>query len=222
MENIIRQCKELYSIAFSEDGAFCDMLFSLFSKDLRYITEAKQVVCMAFCIDVFTEDKKGKYIYAVATHPNFRNKGYMSRLFEKIEKEFKKDYFFLCLHPASENLIELYRKKGFALNLCKSITGVAEKPCILITNESQLKEVLKKVLPKNSIEYSENYLKLLLLYTAVYCDSKENPTKLFIEQKNGEVLECFSKQNLKTSCRSMSKPLKDINIDNYYFAVTLE
>ncbi len=222
MNSIIKQCRKLYNTAFGDDGVFGDMLFSLFSKDLRYITEDGKVVCMAFCIDVFAKEKKGKYLYAVTTNKEFRNKGYMSRLFENIEEEFKGDYAFLCLHPASQKLIELYRKKGFALNLVSSTMKTNKKPLVLIENEKELKVVLKKVLHENSIRYSEEYLKLLLLYTNAFCDNKENPTSVCIEQKNGEVLEYFCKENSAIAFTSMSKPLEDFNIDNYYFAITLE
>ena len=221
MDNVFQQCRELYNAAFGDDGSFGDMLFGLFSKDLRYITE-ERVICMAFCIDVFADGKKGKYLYGVATDENYRSKGYMSRLFSKIEDEFKEEYDFLCLHPASESLIKLYNKKGFALNLSKSVTEPDCKPLILIENEKELKAVLLKVLPENSITYSEDYLKLLLLYANAFCDNKDNPKKLCIEQKNGGILEYFCKENTKTAFNSMSKPLKNININNSYFAITLE
>ena len=221
MNSIFKQCRELYNTAFGDDGAFADMLFSLFSKDLRYITENGKLVCMAFCIDVFAQNKKGKYLYAVATDKNFRNKGYMSRLFKNIEEEFSGEYDFLCLHPANESLIELYKNKGFTLNLIGGIIKSKEQPLILIENEQELKGVLKKVLPEESIEFSEEYLKLLLLYARAFCDSKETPTKLCIKQNNGEVLAYFNNETTK-AFKSMSKPLKDINLENYCLAITLE
>ena len=222
MDSVLKQCRELYNTAFGDDGAFADMLFSSFSKDLRYITENGKLVCMAFCIDVFVKDKKGKYLYAVATDNEYRNKGYMSRLFEKIEEEFKAEYDFLCLHPANEGLIELYKKKGFSLNLLGGKLNKSEKPCVLIDNEIKLNKALRCVLPSESINYSNEYLKLLLLYSNVYYDSQENPNKVYIEEKNGKPLGCFCKDMQEKNFTSMSKPLKDFNLDNYYLAITLE
>lgn len=222
MDSVLKQCRVLYNKTFGDDGAFADMLFSSFSKDLRYITENGKLVCMAFCIDVFAQNKKGKYLYAVATSREYRNKGYMSRLFKIIEEEFKAEYDFLCLHPASKDLIELYKKKGFSLNLLGGKSVVVTKPDVLIKNEKELNRVLNNVLLEKSIKYSEEYLSLLLMYANVYCDSKEEPKTVYIEDKNGNFLNCFYKENPLTEFTSMSKPLKAFNLDNYYLAITLE
>ena len=47
-----------------------------------------RIFCIKF-IEYIVKDKKGKYLYAVATDNEYRNKGYMSRLFKIIEEEFK-------------------------------------------------------------------------------------------------------------------------------------
>ena len=54
------------------------------------------------------------YVYGVCTHPDYRNKGLMKKLFhftEKIAKERNIDYLFLV--PAEEELFDAYSKFGF-------------------------------------------------------------------------------------------------------------
>ena len=54
------------------------------------------------------------YVYGVCTHPDYRNKGLMKKLFhftEKLVKERNIDYLFLV--PAEEYLFDVYSKFGF-------------------------------------------------------------------------------------------------------------
>lgn len=221
MKRTLKQCKEIYTLAFFDDSSFKDALFDTYFADCRYIKQRGKVVCMAFCIDVFAKGKKGKYLYAVATHPKYRNKGYMSKLFGLIEEEFKADYDFLCLHPASEELAGLYEKKGFRKNLTNNTIELNEKPSVLLDNASDLKRVREKLLSKNSIEYSEEYLSLLLLYCNALCDDIDNPTKLCIEQFDGKKVESLCKGDFCGVYSSMSKSLNSNTLDGYYFGITL-
>lgn len=74
---------------------------------------------------------------------------------------------------------------------------------------------------EKSIEYSEEYLKLLLLYCNAFCDDIQNPTTLYIEQQ-GIPVEYICKENSEYVYSSMSKPLSNIKLDNYYFGIALE
>jgi len=57
---------------------------------------------------------RGRYIYAVATHPHFRRRGYAGAMLEfarQLTEQRGDD--FTCLHPASSSLYGFYRKLGF-------------------------------------------------------------------------------------------------------------
>jgi len=50
------------------------------------------------------------YIFAAATHPNHRKKGYMSALLDTLSDE---KYDILILRPADDSLVTFYEKAGY-------------------------------------------------------------------------------------------------------------
>lgn len=73
-----------------------------------------QLVSMLFLIDCSYCGKKGAYIYAVCTLPEYRRKGISSSL---IEYSKLLDYDFLWLIPANESLFNFYSGFGFEIKL---------------------------------------------------------------------------------------------------------
>lgn len=57
---------------------------------------------------------QGVYLSGLATHPDYRNQGIMSRLMERMEERCRKaGYAFTFLIPANEGLIRYYRDRGY-------------------------------------------------------------------------------------------------------------
>lgn len=194
-DNIINQCKRLYIDAFHDDEQFTDLLFDLFyESSCKYLLEDGVIFSMLFAMDISLDGMKGKYIYAVATDEKYRGKGYMRRLFDKITAEFKKDYDFLCLKPMSESLFDYYSRLGFVRGFKKSVADFSEAnivpPLTFLDNTKDIKNVRKAILSENYVEYTEDFLKLLLSYCDMLTDSIENPTVFAVREKlSGKVKE---------------------------------
>ncbi len=61
---------------------------------------------------------KSAYCFAVCTHPLYRNRGFMTKLFSFIKSELrKKNTDILFLVPETESLFGLYEKNGFTENI---------------------------------------------------------------------------------------------------------
>ena len=110
------QIISLWRSVFSEDSRE-DVLFFLDecknAECLGYFEE-NQLVSMLFLVDCCYSDLKGKYVYAVCTNQEFRNKGYSSCLINEAKKH-KND--FLWLIPAHDSLFDFYAKFGFETKL---------------------------------------------------------------------------------------------------------
>lgn len=96
-----------YTSVFLESSAFRpeDTVLSLDSGGLA---------AMLFLLPVSLEGMSGRYVYAVATHPEFRGKGHagvMLELAQRLTEGHGED--FTCLHPASDSLYGFYRRFGF-------------------------------------------------------------------------------------------------------------
>ncbi len=105
----ISECKEIYLSAFEDDGAFCNSLFEICKDNIEYIDEDGKVVSFLFSLPCEIEGKKAKYIFAAATKKEQRGNGYMSGLLERVKEKEN----LLFLRPATEKLIEFYKKAGF-------------------------------------------------------------------------------------------------------------
>lgn len=80
---------------------------------LGYLEE-ERLVSMLFLIDCIYSELKGKYVYAVCTHKDFRCRGYSSMLINEA-KNYMND--FLWLIPANLSLFAFYEKLGFKTKL---------------------------------------------------------------------------------------------------------
>lgn len=71
--------------------------------------EDNKLFSMLFLVEATLNDKEIKYVYGATSSKVARNKGYMSELIKFIQKKYDR----LCLIPASESLIEFYKKRRF-------------------------------------------------------------------------------------------------------------
>ncbi len=88
-------------------------------KDTYVLEVGKQVVSILTLLPTTwsngTEERKGIYVYGVATLPQYRGKGYSTQLMnEALEMlKAKGDVDFAVLYPAEEELQDFYGKQGF-------------------------------------------------------------------------------------------------------------
>ena len=114
---IYNELKSIWLEVFDEADSdkYADM-FLLHHSDysgLAYREEGK-IVSMLFLIPCFWDGNAGYYVYACATLPQFRGKGYMKTLLDAaFEKAQNEKAFGLVLIPANPPLFDFYEKCGF-------------------------------------------------------------------------------------------------------------
>ena len=99
--------------------------------------ENDTLVSMLFLIDCKYGKLSGKYLYAVCTSKESRNKGFAGKLIEEAKGHMKD---FLWLIPANDGLFEYYAKYGFITKLYSQ--GVFENSIEFNENEDVVSEYL--------------------------------------------------------------------------------
>lgn len=115
MKDLYTVAKKLYEAGFpGEDPAFTDALFALgFPQHLEGIAERGTLLSMLFALPYPVITAQGelpaRYLYAVATDPDHRGKGYAKRLLRELIAEGTPVF----LRPMSPSLFDFYRDAGF-------------------------------------------------------------------------------------------------------------
>lgn len=107
---------ELWLEAFGEGEESAKFVFESFCRysQIYVLEEDHTVVCMLCAVPCSLLDKKGVYLYGVATKKSHRGKGLMSALLEYAEqKEKKKGAAFSVLIPQTPELFAFYRRFGY-------------------------------------------------------------------------------------------------------------
>ncbi len=108
--------------AFNIDDDINDMLSMISPLENTFVYEKDgKIVCTASAIPFTVGDKKGRYIYAVATDVNHRGKGYASMILEYIINYFSDKVDVVMLRPAEKTLFKFYRKNGFNDEICADV-----------------------------------------------------------------------------------------------------
>lgn len=121
LQNVTEQkLKNLYNSVFEGEEDFCQRFFERFYHPYNvYCKTEEGNLCSALhVIDTLLKDKKrfysAGYIFAAATYPEYRGKGYMGELIkEAIEGAKNKGTDILFLIVAEEGLKEYYKRFGF-------------------------------------------------------------------------------------------------------------
>ena len=117
----IAALRELWTEVFNDSPLFLDRFFgNLFVPDNCLVAErGGQIASMLFLLKATASRQQGdcplRYVYACATHPDFREKGLMGQLLEAAVQLADKEGFGLILIPASEPLSRYYKRFGFTL-----------------------------------------------------------------------------------------------------------
>ena len=136
------QAQSLYKMVFYEDDEDFAKTFTdkYFDNSCRFIEKDGKIVSMLYLLDckVFDgeETYSAFYLYAAATHPDYRNKGLMSKLISSVLKEDK----VIITKPANDKLFSFYEKFGFTV--------------------CSFKDEIKKEFPKEETLNLEQYIEL--------------------------------------------------------------
>lgn len=109
--------KRIWADVFDESREVLDRFFGdLFMPENTVVERVNgEVVSVVYMLPCAQSDgNRGMYIYAVATDPHFRGKGYATKLLNDANSVAKQRGFaFTVLVPGEPSLFEFYRKKGF-------------------------------------------------------------------------------------------------------------
>lgn len=110
----------LWKLCFGDDETITDCFFSFYppKRHTRVIELEGQIAAMASWLPVKlhmqTEVLQGAYVYAVATHPDFRGQGLCRSLMEELEQALQQQGMaFAALCPAEDSLYAFYGAMGY-------------------------------------------------------------------------------------------------------------
>jgi hypothetical protein len=134
-----------------------------------------------------------KYVYAVATLPEYRNKGFASKILKYAADKYKVP---LILQPESEELVKYYENIGYVTSFKDSPSWIhAYRPCELtdlmfeVSDISAKKymEIRDKHFEENGyVKWDEKAIEYAMLENK-YCNGKT--IKLMKTLKNGDIIE---------------------------------
>ncbi|MDE7416894.1 MAG: GNAT family N-acetyltransferase [Lachnospiraceae bacterium] len=116
---------EIWNRCFGDDRAYIELYLKnrFESENMYVIYENNRPVSMASLLPVQVtingKKENARYVYAVATLPEYRNKGYASEIIKHAARKYNEP---LILQPADRDLQEYYEKQGFA-------DAFGESPC---------------------------------------------------------------------------------------------
>lgn len=116
------QLRKLWSDTFGDSEGYLDVFFDTYYRSALILTEERSgsVISALWGLPFdFTEGLKGLYLCGLATRPEWRGKGIMSRLMILAEEwAIRNNFDFSFLIPADEDLRRYYSERGYhdALN----------------------------------------------------------------------------------------------------------
>ncbi len=175
--------KELFTICFEDSMETVNAFFEKTVSPERVVAifDGNKAVSSLYLLEsnilIDGVSYNAYYVYGVCTHPDYRNKGLMKKLFhftEKLVKERGIDYLFLV--PAEEYLFDVYSKFGFKKGICykeETVTAPAT-----FSSASFSENVSFDSYKKFCFERSKNGVNIASL--------KESTFKSFFTSCNGE------------------------------------
>lgn len=110
------QLRSLWQLAFGDSEEFIHLFFdtAYAPERCQTITIDDQVAAALYWFDTECGGQKFAYIYAVATHPDFRNRGLCRELMERTHALLaEQGYDGALLMPAEAGLRQMYGKMGY-------------------------------------------------------------------------------------------------------------
>lgn len=149
--------RELWKIAFGDPDDFLDIFFrcAYASDRCRCIFMEDRPAAVLYWFDCDLQGQKMAYIYAVATHPDFRGRGFCRMLMEDTHALLKaRGYDSAILVPQKESLRKMYAGMGYrdvgGLEKFSCEAGVDALPVRAI-GAAEFASLRRKLLPEGSV-----------------------------------------------------------------------
>ena len=149
--------RSLWKDTFGDTDAFLEIFFSTAFSTERSLCACidSEAVGMLYWFDCTYEGKKIAYLYAVATHRDYRGRGICHALMDEVHRLLRElGYSGVILVPAKENLFDFYARLGY--ETCAHHTVIhstAEDACIEMRSLSaqEYAELRRQLLPAGSV-----------------------------------------------------------------------
>lgn len=117
----------MWKEAFGEHGGFWEMFLdtAFVPEHCRCVTVERKTAAALYWFECSCSGQKMAYVYAVVTHPGFRNRGLCRMLLEDVQNHLaEQGYTAVLLVPEQEALRQMYRKLDY-----RDCTTVSEFSC---------------------------------------------------------------------------------------------
>lgn len=232
----IEQLKNLWQECFGDKMDYINLYFdNMYKNDYCYIAKENDIVAsmMMFLpatMVSFNKSINGRYVYAVATKPEFRGKGIMRQLEKYATDDVKnKGIEFLTLVPASESLFNLYREIGYKTYAYLENQSYTDKEFKQYTKETNITQIPLNELDNLRAEFLKSFDEYIYINDTEYIKQELSFLgallyKVSNEYGNGYILcfkdkdkayvkECSLSENLlKSSLEDICKMLECKNI----------
>ena len=166
--------RQLWKLAFGDTDAFLDGFFgTAYSPErCRFLTDGETVTAALYWLDCHFSGEKYAYIYAVATHPDYRGRGLCHQLMADAHTQLKdRGYAGALLVPQEEGLRKLYGSMGY-----RNLGSVSEFTCVPGEQAAPLREISgeeyallrRKFLPQGGVLQEGESIAFLQTYGAFY------------------------------------------------------
>lgn len=173
-ENRTAELRQLWKLAFGDTDVFLDGFFSAAyaPERCRYVLEKGQIAAALYWFDVFRDTQKYAYLYAVATHPDFRGRGLCRALMADTHDLLaQRGYAGVILVPQKEGLRKMYASFGY-----RDWGGVAEFTCgageqaapIRAISQAEYAALRRRCLPVGGLRQEGENLDFLSTYADYY------------------------------------------------------
>ncbi len=186
-EEYIGNLKSIWKKCFGDTDEYIDMFFEKKKPFCHTITAQlnQTPIGATYLMPVRTKERKGFYLYALGVLPEHRKKGIGQSLIKAICDYCAANDYFCMLSPASENLMEYYKKLGFSENAYISFVKYELKPAfeelqLAHLNANKFKE-LRDSFFENQIYWDKISLEYVLLENEF-----TNGNNLFFEFESNE------------------------------------
>ena len=183
--DVLCKLKSLWKTVFGDPDFFIDNFFKIaYSPErCRYIEENGQILSALYWFDCAYEGGKLAYIYAVATHPDYRGKGLASNLIRDTHDYLKSEgYAGAVLKPAN-GLFPFYERLGYVTSghIRRFSASASKLPIQLKALSPREYGLLRKsYLPKNAViqegvtlEFLHTFANFYAAEDALICVSPE-------------------------------------------------
>ena len=173
MKSDIPGLRQLWKLAFGDTDAFLDSFFgTAYSPDRCRLLKIQGTVAAAlYWFDCSVENQKTAYVYAVATHPDFRGQGLCRKLMQETHSLLKiQGYDSVVLVPQDTGLRKMYAAMGY-----RDATSVSEFTCepgdpipLAEVDADTYAALRRTFLPAGSVVQEGENLRFLTTYARFY------------------------------------------------------